>query len=308
MNNGLPAPWVIEAAIEAQSATDTQRLASALAQLASEDPTFGYAHDGASPAFIVMATDESTLDAHLAALRRAHGSDLRAGTPQIRYREALARAVDVDYTHKKVTGGSGEFACVRLRIEPGEPGAGTAFRSEVVGGVVPDRYIGGVEQGVRRVCDTGLLAGFPIDAIAALYDGAFHEIDSSWTAFEIAGRSAMREGASQAGVKLLEPIMDVAVWVPPELAGVVITDMYKRGVRVEDGDSLLDAIANGGLKVGEAILIVADAPLARLLGYAEVLRAISGGRASCTVSFGRYAEVQRNDGPDDFAPTIGMRA
>jgi len=308
MNNGLPAPWVIEAAIEAQSATDTQRLARALAQLASEDPTFAYAHDGAPAAFIVMATDESKLGAHLAALRRALGSDLRAGTPQIRYREALARAVDVDYTHKKFTGGSGEFARVRLRIEPGEPGAGSVFRSEVVGGVVPDRFIGGVEQGVRRVCESGLLAGFPIDAAVALHDGAFHEIDSSWTAFEIAGRSAMREGASQAGVKLLEPIMDVAVWVPPELASAVIADMYKRGVRVEDGDSLLDALAIGAQTVSDAILIVADAPLARLLGYPEVLRAISGGRATCAMSFGRYAEVQRNDGPDDFAPAIGMRA
>jgi elongation factor G len=308
MGNGLPTRWIIQTAIEAQSATDTERLASALAQLASEDPTFGYTGDRASPAFIVMATDESNLDAHLAALRRVDGSDLRAGRPQVRYREALARAVDVGYTRTEFTGAGGEFASVRLRIEPGEPGAGCLFRSEIVGGVVPDEYIGGVERGVRRVCETGLLAGFPIDVAVALYDGAFHEIDSSWTAFEIAGRSAMQKGALQAGVKRLEPIMDVAVWVLPALAGAVITDMHKRGVRVEDGDSLLDAIATGGVTVGDPTLIVADAPLARLLSYSEVLRAISGGRATCTMSFGRYAEVQRNDGPDDFAPAIGMRA
>ena len=207
---------VIEASIESSSAGDAERLARALAQMASEDPTFRYSTDRESGVPIVMGTDEANLNAHLAALQRIHGGGVRVGAAQVRYREALVRAVDVDYTHKKQTGATGEFARVRLRIEPNEPGAGSTFTNEIVGGVVPGEYIGAVEQGVRRVCDTGVLAGFPLDSRVSLRDGAYHEVDSSWIAFEIAGRSAMQKGASQAEVKLLEPIMDIAVEMPPE--------------------------------------------------------------------------------------------
>jgi elongation factor G len=307
MGNRLHTHWVIEAAVQAQFAADGERLAHSLARLASEDPTFGYTHDGASTSAVAMGTDESNLDAHLTALRRMHDGELRTGAPQVRYREALVRAVDVDYTHKKLTGTSGEFARVKLRIEPGDPGAGSVFRSEITAGVLPDEYIGGVEQGVRRVCDTGVLVGFPIDAIVSLRDGAFHTIDSSWTAFEIAGHSAMEKGASQAGVKLLEPIMSIEAEMPADLSDAVIADMNERRIGV---------IEMGGRRINlstivttrDILIVYTEARLARLLGYAKALRTLSGGRASCAMSFTRYDEVQRNDGPDDFAPDVGMRA
>ena len=319
MSNGRRPPWVIETAIEAKSATDAERLEGALQEISAANPTIGYSMDPGALAALVLATDEAQLDATLATLKRRCGGTVTVGSPQIRYRGALARTVDVDYTHKKLTASGGEFARVKLKIEPGGPGAGCAFRSQIVGRVVPDKFIGGVEQGVRSVCDSDALIGFPIDATVSLCDGAYHEIDSSWIAFEAAARSAMHKGATEAGVTLLEPIMDVAVEMPGDLAGAVLADMDRRGIRLQnvdthgDGKAIrldtitisLDTIVVWREKRGDAGVIRADAPLAHLLGYAEVLRSISDGRASCTMCFSRYAEAEGNDGPDDFTPAIG---
>jgi elongation factor G len=279
---------VMETTVELRSPEDAEQLARALAQIASVDPTFGYAMDRESRAAIVMGTDEANLDAHLVALKRIYTGEVRVSAVRVRYREALAGTVDVDYTHKKQVGASGEFARVKLRIEPNEPSAGSTFTNEIVGGVVPNQYIGAVEQGVRSVCHSGVLAGFPLDARVSLHDGAFHEIDSSWIAFETAGRSAMQKGASQAGVMLLEPIMDIKVEMPAGLSSAVMADMDERRIGViEVGGRIVDIRTI--VSTGYAINVHAQAPLARLLGYAKALHAFSSGRASCAMSFNRSA-------------------
>ena len=169
---------------------------------------------------------ELHLDIKVDILRRTYGVDANVGAPQVAYRETLVRPTEIDYTHKKQTGGTGQFARVKLRLEPNETGKGNEFESEVVGGTVPKEYIPGVEKGINSVWDNGVLIGFPmVDTKVTLYDGAFHEVDSSAIAFEIASRSAMKEGCDKAGVKLLEPVMDVEVVTPGDFVGGVIGDI-----------------------------------------------------------------------------------
>jgi elongation factor G len=196
----------------------------------------------------------------------------------------LARATEIDYTHKKQTGGTGQFARVKLRLEPNEPGAGNEFLSEIVGGVVPKEYIPGVEKGVQSVWDSGVLIGFPmVDTEVTLFDGAYHEVDSSTIAFEIAARTAMREGAAKAGVKLLEPIMDVEVVSPGDFVGSVIGDLNSRRGQIRSQEMR-----------GNATVIRAHVPLANMFGYVSQLRSMSQGRAMYTMQFAHYAEVPRN--------------
>jgi elongation factor G len=194
------------------------------------------------------------------------------------------RRAEIDYTHKKQTGGTGQFARVKLRLEPQEPGIGNEFDSEVIGGAVPKEYIPGVEKGVQSVWDSGVLIGFPmVDMKVTLFDGAYHEVDSSTIAFEIAARQAMREGCQKAGVKLLEPIMDVEVVSPGDFVGSIIGDLNSRRGRIRTQEMR-----------GNATVIRAHVPLANMFGYVSQLRSQSQGRALYTMQFAHYAEVPRN--------------
>ncbi|MGH6814872.1 MAG: elongation factor G, partial [Hyphomicrobiaceae bacterium] len=206
---------VIEQAVEPKAKADQEKLGIALAKLMAEDPSFRVATDPESGQIIIKGMGELHLEIKVDILRRTHKVDVNVGAPQVAYRETLARAATVDYTHKKQTGGTGQFARVKLQLAPNKLGTGNEFESEVVGGTVPKEYIPAVEKGVRSVWDTGVQIGFPmVDTKVTLFEGAYHEVDSSTIAFEIAARAAMREGAEKAGIKLLEPVMDVEVVTP----------------------------------------------------------------------------------------------
>ncbi len=278
----FPEP-VIEQAIEPKSKADQERMALALQKLAAEDPSFRVSTDPESGQTRIKGMGELHLDIKIDILRRAHKVDVSVGAPQVAYRETLARSTEVDYTHKKQTGGTGQFARVKLRLEPNEPGKGNVFTSEIVGGVVPKEFIPGVEKGIQSVWDSGVLIGFPmVDTKVTLFDGAFHEVDSSAIAFEIAARAAMREGATKAGIKLLEPIMDVEVVTPGDFVGNVIGDINSRRGQIRSQEMR-----------GNATVIRAFVPLANMFGYVSQLRSMSQGRASYTMQFAHYAEVPR---------------
>jgi elongation factor G len=217
-------------------------------------------------------------------MRREFKVEANIGAPQVAYRETISRPTEIDYTHKKQTGGTGQFARVKLEITPTEPGEGYSFESKIVGGAVPKEYIPGVEKGIKSVMDSGPLAGFPvIDFKVALVDGAFHDVDSSVLAFEIATRAAMREGLKKAGAKLLEPIMKVEVVTPEEYTGGVIGDLTSRRGMVTGQDSR-----------GNANVINAMVPLANMFGYINNLRSMTSGRAVFTMLFDHYDAVPEN--------------
>jgi elongation factor G len=275
---------VIEQAIEPKAKGDQEKLGIALQKLVTEDPSFRVSTDAESGQTIIKGMGELHLEIKVDILKRTHKVDVNVGAPQVAYRETLARSTDVDYTHKKQTGGTGQFARVKLRLEPNEAGAGNVFESEIVGGVVPKEYIPGVEKGVQSVWDSGVLIGFPmVDMRVTLFDGDFHEVDSSTIAFEIAARQAMREGCEKAGVKLLEPIMDVEVVTPGEFVGNIIGDLNSRRGRIRSQEMR-----------GNATVIRAHVPLANMFGYVSQLRSLSQGRAPYTMQFAHYAEVPRN--------------
>jgi elongation factor G len=275
---------VIEMKIEPKTKADVEKMGVALAKLAAEDPSFRVATDQESGETIIKGMGELHLDIKVDILKRTHKVEVNVGAPQVAYRETLARATEIDYTHKKQTGGTGQFARVKLRLEPVQAGTGNEFESEIVGGVVPKEYIPGVEKGIQSVWDTGVLIGFPmVDTRVTLFDGAYHEVDSSTIAFEIAARTAMRDGAVKAGVKLLEPIMDVEVVSPGDFVGSVIGDINSRRGQVRSQEMR-----------GNATVIRAYVPLANMFGYVSQLRSMSQGRAMYTMQFARYAEVPRN--------------
>jgi elongation factor G len=275
---------VIEQAIEPKAKSDQEKMGIALQKLVTEDPSFRVATDPESGQTIIKGMGELHLEIKVDILKRTHKVEVNVGAPQVAYRETLARATEIDYTHKKQTGGTGQFARVKLRLEPQEPGAGNEFASEIVGGVVPKEYIPGVEKGVQSVWDSGVLIGFPmVDMKVTLFDGAYHEVDSSTIAFEIAARQAMREGCGKAGVKLLEPIMDVEVVTPAEFVGSIIGDLNSRRGRIRTQEMR-----------GNATVIRAYVPLANMFGYVSQLRSLSQGRAPYTMQFAHYAEVPRN--------------
>jgi len=279
----FPEP-VIELKIEPKTKVDQEKMSMALSTMAVEDPSFRVSVDQESGETILRGMGELHLDIKVDILKRQYGVEANVGAPQVAYRETLVKPAEVDYTHKKQTGGTGQFARVKFRLEPNETGKGNEFTSEIVGGSVPKEYIPGVEKGVQSVWDSGVLIGFPlVDTKVTLFDGAYHEVDSSAIAFEIASRAAMREGCDKAGVKLLEPIMDVEVVTPEEFVGSVIGDVNSRRGQVR-----------GQEMRGNATVIRAYVPLANMFGYVSQLRSQSQGRASYTMQFAHYAEVPRN--------------
>ena len=279
----FPEP-VIEIAVEPKSKADQEKMGIALARLAAEDPSFRVETNFESGQTIMKGMGELHLDILVDRMRREFKVEANIGAPQVAYRETISHKAEIDYTHKKQTGGTGQFARVKLVIEPVEPGVGYSFESKIVGGTVPKEYIPGVEKGIKSVMDSGPLAGFPvIDFKVALIDGAFHDVDSSVLAFEIASRAAMRDGLKKAGAKLLEPIMKVEVVTPEEYTGGVIGDLTSRRGMVTGQDSR-----------GNANVINAMVPLANMFGYVNTLRSMSSGRAVFTMQFDHYDAVPQN--------------
>jgi elongation factor G len=279
----FPEP-VIEIAVEPKSKADQEKMGHGLARLAAEDPSFRVSTDQESGQTIMKGMGELHLDILIDRLKREFKVEANIGAPQVAYRETISRKAEIDYTHKKQTGGTGQFARVKLIIEPTEPGEGYSFESKIVGGAVPKEYIPGVEKGIQSVMDSGPLAGFPvIDFKVQLIDGAFHDVDSSVLAFEIASRAAMRDGLKKAGAKLLEPIMKVEVVTPEEYTGSIIGDLTSRRGQVQGQDSR-----------GNANVVNAFVPLANMFGYISTLRSMSSGRAQFTMQFDHYEPVPSN--------------
>ena len=275
---------VIEIAVEPKTKADQEKLGLALQRLAAEDPSFRVETDIESGQTIMKGMGELHLDILIDRMKREFRVEANVGAPQVAYRETISHAAEIDYTHKKQTGGAGQFARVKMIVEPLEPGEGFQFESLVVGGNVPKDYIPGVEKGVLSVTDSGPLAGFPvIDLRVKLMDGAYHEVDSSVMAFELAARSAMREGLRKAGARLLEPFMKVEVVTPEEYTGNVNGDLTKRRGQVQ-----------GQEMRGNATVITAHVPLANMFGYINNLRSMSSGRASFTMQFSHYEAVPQN--------------
>jgi elongation factor G len=272
---------VIEIAVEPKTKADQEKMGQALARLATEDPSFRVAVDHESGQTIIKGMGELHLEIIVDRMKREFKVEANIGAPQVAYRETISRKADVDYTHKKQSGGSGQYARVKITFEPLPPGSGYQFENDVVGGTVPKEYIPGVEKGLKGSLESGVLAGFPvIDFKATLYDGAYHDVDSSALAFEIAARAAFKEGIQKAGPKLLEPIMRVEVVTPRDYMGDVIGDLNSRRGRITGQDQR-----------GNAEVINAMVPLANMFGYVNTLRSMSQGRAQYTMHFDHYEQV-----------------
>jgi elongation factor G len=275
---------VIEVAVEPKTKADQEKMGIALNRLAAEDPSFRVTTDHESGQTIIKGMGELHLEILVDRMKREFKVDANVGAPQVAYRESLARPVDVDYTHKKQSGGSGQFGRVKVSVAPGERGSGVQFVDEIKGGNIPREYIPSVEKGMRETAETGSLIGFPIiDFEIHLTDGAYHDVDSSALAFEITGRGAMREVAQKAGIKLLEPIMKVEVVTPEDFMGDVIGDLNSRRGQIQGTDSR-----------GNAQVIEAMVPLANMFGYVNQLRSFTQGRAQYTMQFSHYEEVPQN--------------
>ena len=275
---------VIEIAVEPKTKADQEKMSAGLARLAAEDPSFRVETDLESGQTIMKGMGELHLDILVDRLKREFKVEANIGAPQVAYRETISREAEITYTHKKQSGGSGQFGEVKMILMPTEPGEGYSFESRIVGGAIPKEYIPGVEKGIKSVLDSGPLAGFPvIDFKVALIDGKFHDVDSSVLAFEIAARMGMREGMKKAGAKLLEPIMKVEVVTPEEYTGGIIGDLTSRRGQVQGQDTR-----------GNAIAIDAFVPLANMFGYINTLRSMSSGRANFTMQFDHYEPVPQN--------------
>jgi len=279
----FPEP-VIELSVEPKTKADQEKMGVALNRLSAEDPSFRVSTDHESGQTIIKGMGELHLDIIVDRMRREFKVEANVGAPQVAYREYLAKPVDMDYTHKKQSGGSGQFGRVKFKLTPGERGSGIIFNDNVKGGNIPKEYIPSVEKGMRETAASGSLVGFPIiDFEIELYDGAYHDVDSSALAFEIAGRGAMREAAQKAGIKLLEPIMRVEVVTPEEFMGDVIGDLNSRRGQIQGTDSR-----------GNAQVVEAHVPLANMFGYVNELRSFSQGRANYSMFFSHYDEVPAN--------------
>jgi elongation factor G len=278
----FPEP-VIEVAVEPRSKADQEKLGVALSKLAAEDPSFRVSTDQESGQTILKGMGELHLDIKIDILKRTYKVEANVGAPQVAYREKLGRAATIDYTHKKQTGGSGQFARVKIEFAPGEPGTGFVFKNAIVGGAVPKEYVPGVEKGLNMAKENGLLAGFPlIDFAATLVDGAYHDVDSNVLTFQIAAQAAFRELKEKGDPRLLEPIMKVEVTSPEEYVGSVIGDLNSRRGMIQGQDMR-----------GNATIINAMVPLANMFGYVNTLRSFSQGRASYVMEFDHYEEVPR---------------
>ncbi len=276
----FPEP-VIEIAVEPKTKGDQEKMGQALARLATEDPSFRVSVDHESGQTVIKGMGELHLEIIVDRMKREFKVDANIGAPQVAYRETITRAAEIDYIHRKQTGGSGQFARVKVRFEPLPPGSGFVFENSVVGGTVPKEFVPGVEKGIRGASENGIIAGFPlIDFKAELFDGAYHEVDSSVLAFEIASRAAFKDGMVKAAPRLLEPIMRVEVVTPDDYMGDVIGDLNSRRGQVTGMDSR-----------GNARVIDAMVPLANMFGYVNTLRSMSQGRAQYTMHFDHYEQV-----------------
>jgi elongation factor G len=272
---------VIEIAIEPKSKADQEKLGVALAKLVAEDPSFRVTTDQESGQTILKGMGELHLDIKVDILKRSYKVEANIGAPQVAYREKITRPVTVDYTHKKQTGGAGQFARVKIVAEPLPPAGGFVFENEIIGGTVPKEYIPGVEKGLESVLGSGVLAGFPVvDLKVMLIDGAYHDVDSSALAFEICARAALREALQKGSPALLEPIMKVEVVTPEDYTGSVIGDLNSRRGQIQGQDMR-----------GNANVINAMVPLANMFGYVSNLRSMSQGRATFTMQFDHYEQV-----------------
>jgi elongation factor G len=276
----FPEP-VIEVAVEPKTKADQEKMGLALNRLAQEDPSFRVASDPESGQTVIKGMGELHLEIIVDRMKREFKVEATVGAPQVAYRETITRTVEQDYTHKKQTGGSGQFARVKIRFEPLPAGSGFLFENDVVGGSVPREYVPGVEKGLKAAKESGVIAGFPmIDFKATLIDGAYHDVDSNVLTFDIASRACYREGVPKAGPKLLEPIMRVEVVTPEEYMGDVIGDLNSRRGQIGSMDSR-----------GNARVIGAMVPLANMFGYVSTLRSMSQGRAQYTMHFDHYEQV-----------------
>ena len=279
----FPEP-VIELSVEPKTKADQEKMGLALNRLAAEDPSFRVSTDHESGQTIIKGMGELHLEILVDRMRREFKVEANVGAPQVAYREYLGKPVDIDYTHKKQSGGTGQFGRVKVKVTPGERGSGFVFKDEIKGGNIPKEYIPAIEKGFRETAETGSLIGFPIiDFEVLLYDGAYHDVDSSALAFEIAARGAMREVAQKSGIKLLEPIMKVEVITPEEYLGDVIGDINSRRGQIQGTDSR-----------GNAQAVTAMVPLANMFGYVNQLRSFTQGRANYSMFFDHYDEVPAN--------------
>jgi elongation factor G len=275
---------VIEVAVEPKTKADQEKMGIALNRLAAEDPSFRVTTDHESGQTIIKGMGELHLEILVDRMKREFKVEANVGAPQVAYREYLAKPIELTYTHKKQSGGSGQFGEVKVKVVPGERGSGFQFIDEIKGGNIPREYIPSVEKGMKETAETGSLIGFPIvDFEVHLIDGKYHDVDSSALAFEITGRGAMREAAQKAGIKILEPMMKVEVVTPEDYLGDVIGDINSRRGQIQGTDS------RGNAQVVEAIV-----PLANMFGYVNQLRSFTQGRAQYTMQFSHYDEVPQN--------------
>jgi len=275
---------VIEIAVEPKTKADQEKMGEALARLAKEDPSFRVSSDNESGQTIIKGMGELHLDIIIDRMKREFKVEANIGAPQVAYRETIQGTATVEYTHKKQSGGAGQFAKIKLSVEPQAPGKGREIENLIKGGAIPKEFIPGVEKGIEGVADSGILAGFPmLDYKVTLLDGLHHDVDSSALAFEIAGRMGFKEACTKAGLKLLEPIMKVEVVTPDDHMGDVIGDLNSRRGQIGSTD-----------KRGNATVINAMVPLANMFGYVNTLRSMSQGRAQYTMTFDHYEKVPQN--------------
>ncbi len=275
---------VIEVAVEPKSKADQEKMGNALARLAAEDPSFRVASNTETGQTIIKGMGELHLEIIVDRMKREFKVDANVGAPQVAYRETISKPAQIDYVHKKQSGGAGQFARVVLQFEPSDYSNGLAFESKIFGGAVPKEYIPGVEKGLNSIAESGCVIGFPIVGVkCTLVDGAYHDVDSSVLAFEIAARGAFREAMTKCGAKILEPIMTVEVVTPEDYMGDIIGDLNSRRGQVVG----MDQRAN-------ARVISAEVPLAEMFGYVNNLRSMSQGRAQYTMQFARYDAVPSN--------------
>jgi len=275
----FPEP-VIQLAVEPKSSVDQEKMGFALSKLASEDPSFKVLR-GEHGQTNIAGMGELHLEILVDRMKREFQVDAYVGAPEVAYRETITLPYEIDYTHKKQSGGAGQFARVKIIFSPGDPGSGFTFESKIFGGAIPKEFIPGVEKGIMQIMNTGVIAGYPmIDFKATLIDGAFHEVDSSVLAFEIAAKAAFREGMFKAGAKLLEPLMKVEIITPGEYMGDIIGDLNSRRGAVQ-----------GMEPRGNAQIIISNVPLAEMFGYVNTLRSMSQGRAQYSMEFKHYVQV-----------------
>ncbi len=292
-------PWpLVEIAIEPKSKADQEKLGVALKALAADDPIIRLSIGEENGLTILGGADDLQLGDKISVLQGVYNLEVNVGAPQGAYRETLGRKAEIDFTHKKLDDRGCEFARVRILFEPCQPGKGYSFESRIGGGRVLEEYLPGVRRGLDSAKDAGLLAGFPvIDFTATLIDGAYHDLDSSAAAFEIAAREAFRKLSDQAEPKLLEPVMQVEIVSPEEYVADVIGDLNRRRARIV-----------GSNPRGQDSVVTAVVPLADMFGYADALRSTTEGRATFRMAYDRY-EPAPQPPPDGFLPpAVGMRA